>query len=1277
LIPLLIGMTAWTSTAWGWWDTALTMVRPVPLVQEIGAEALADNGHHTLLLDPQADGGAGGRVLVLVPGSPAVDWDVDLKPGLYALFGIARCPDQSFGLGTVALSVRHEDSGRQSTWTMPFIASDSYFSAIMMYFPAHQGGRHRLSLQIKAGPDDLQADAWGWRGQRDNHGLKRLEQMRQHPIRQIHLDRLELRDVLRHLGPSRQMKSRRMLTSDEQLDQTRQVFAAQADAIVLLEASKESFKRDQPPAWFAIPRSSEARAVRNQELWSRVPDFNFPVSYGLNPWHYVLGHDRTGMVLEYSTAYEQTGHAELGWDGAILLAAVAEKYPSLDYLAQSLTGNLSLGAKAFAIDSPPGKFLYRGWSWVGAVKLCRAYDQLFDFIHGNEPLAAAVSQYVPSVRTSSDLIEFLDTRILRHIVDAANRGQIEGNDIPKVMAPLVLGPGTEADGLLKNGLFHRISMNMTYRGGIDDHAVSSFNRDGVHYIGSAGYLSDDLLEIATLLHQYRLAGGDVRFDLLDELRYPHMRQASATLQQIRVAGGFRLLQGDAGDLRNGREPEKWPNPWPSRILGGYGMSVLETGQFQADPLQMRGLGLYFGIGRGHSQHDTLNLELFAHGTRVSPDLGGREEGKNRGYPNMRSSRVHNVVEVDDENFRNLSPSSVTSGTGWNTSFVAMPGMQFMEHHARATSHPAVSRYARQTAMIDQPDAANSYVFDVFRVAGGKTHTYNFHGAPTDAVVVNAPLSATLDEDAAAYLSRHFEGSRQMGVAPAMLQVDWPMKPDLQKHYQGDRHQPDRPVTTRLALFGVEGHKVLVGNTYSDQYKYNFPILHVRACGETDGRQSVYPAIIEPFAGKPFILDKRQLPITPATQDADSAVALEVQTVGGTTDLLYASGDATRLSTIAGDTKADGKFAMVSTDASGLRGAQLVGGTTLSHTAVDITVPTRAYVADIAAVNYLKRSFTVEAALPVRLLKDQWIGIANPSGLIHTFKVQGGSVDGGRTTLTHEKTARYYQSAVVGGDETRGGIECEIEPPIFGADPRFIDGTTISNEKLDKFARATIEEGDRWMHMAWPGYRTSFPNRISEADVPDADGDGKRTLKMIGHKKPEDAPTTLLTLEVTRLSPGGDAFYFKLPLEESYQRGGWAYNNHRLVNEDGSRTWRSLYPGSSYLWLPQAGSALKRADFTDEDNDGLAKLSAYVFGPGDRMALDTFVHLRRVSEQTYELRANTPCTLAFAAKQVMSIHLSSDGKTFRKADVRQSGDRIAVQVFEADLGDGVIWMRLGL
>jgi hypothetical protein len=1269
----LVALILLVSNASAWWDTVITVVRPAPLMKEIEAEAIPGMTADRLVNDPQSNGGAGGKALVLTPGGPGVSIEVNLKPGIYGLWGIVRSPDQPAALGIATLTLQPKSAATSRSWTMPITCKDTYFSGVMMYFPIDAEGPHTLSLKLESDPAKLHAD---WSAGEPGQVL--MSRLKAAPLTPVWLDRLEIRDVLGHLGPIKQTKTRRMLTTDEELAAVRKQFADDPNAAVELKASKETFTKTKAPRWFTTGRSPQERAKRNEELWQRVPDFNSQVSHDISRWHDIIGRDRAGLIGDYALGYVQTGHTELAWDGALLLVAMSEKYPAIDYFAQGITkaANLSMGADAFSINSgPPGKTVYRGWAGPDAIRMMQYYDQLFDFIRDNQAFADEVGKRIPGIRTPKDVVQFLDTRLLRHIVDGASRNQIEGTDAPKVLAPLVLGPGPDSDRMLHSGIFSKMNMNMTFRGGIDDHAISSYSRDGVHYIGSAGYLSDDLLEIATLLHKYRLAGGDPKFDLLDEQRYPQMRESSATLQQIRVAGGFRLLQGDAGDLRNSREPEKWPDVQPSRILGGYGMSVLETGQFQADPLLMRGMGLYFGIGRGHSQHDSLNLELFAHGTRVSPDLGGREEGSNRGYPNMRSTRVHNVVEVDDDNFRNLSPSSVTSGTGWNTAFVAAPGVQFMEHHARATSHPNVSRYARQTVMIDQPDSANSYVFDVFRVAGGKTHTYNFHGAPTDELVVNTTLTATLDKDATAYLSKHFQGSRKMGVAPAMLQVDWPMKPALQKHYQRDRYQADRTVTTRLALFGVEGHKVLVGNAYSDRYDYNFPILHVRARGEQDGRQSVYPAIIEPFAGKPFILDKRQLPITPASSNADAAVALLVQTTSGTTDLLYASGDATRQSTIAGETQADGKFAFVSTDAAGLLSAQLVGGTALTHQSVKISVPSRAYSAVISAVNYPKRSFTVDQTLPVQLFENQLIGIANPSGLTHTFKLQSGNADGKRTTLIHHKTARYYQSAVIGHDASRNGIECEIEPPIFGADPLFINGTTISNEKFSKFARTTIEEGDRWMHMDWPGYRTSFPNWISEVDVPDADGDGKRTLKMIGSKKPDEPPTTLLTLEATRFSSSGDTFYFKLPTEERYQRGGWAFNNHRLVNEDGSKTWRSLYPGSSYLWMPEAGSNMGPADFTDEDGDGLAKLSAYVYGPGDRMVLDTFVHMRRVSEQTYELRANTPCTLSFAAEKFKNIQVSGDGKSFKKAEVQQRGDRVVLNVTESDLGVGVMWLRI--
>jgi hypothetical protein len=687
----------------------------------------------------------------------------------------------------------------------------------------------------------------------------------------------------------------------------------------------------------------------------------------------------------------------------------------------------------------------------------------------------------------------------------------------------------------------------------------------------------------------------------------------------------------------------------------------------------------------------LNIELFAHGCRVAPDLGGRHEGNLRGSPNMRWNKVHNLVEVDERNFENSYAGSTVAATGWNTSFSPLPGAQFMEHHARATSHTNVSLYARQTALVDV-GAEDSYVFDVFRVRGGSTHTYCFHGGPTEKLAVNTALAPSKDE----YLRKHYDGTQQEGTTPAMLQADWALKPELQKSYQGDRFQADRPVTTRLALFGHDGDKTLVGNAYSEAYKYNFPFLYVQG----QRSESVFPAIIEPFAGKPFITEKRLVSIPNNEADALRAVGIEVKTTDGRTDILLSDGrpDRKRQLPITNyRLQVSAKFAVISRDADGLRLAELVGGTELAADDIVIKTERSSYGAKLTGVNYDDRTFTVDQPLPSRLLRGAVVGLGSGE-LQHAFKI---SEINGRT-VTHEKTARYFQSAILSTDEKAGTVECEIEPAVFGCDTEFIDGTTVSNEKQDKFWKATIQEADRWMNIGYPGYRTSFPNAISWDDIPDANGDGRRTLKLLGRADEKDEQTNslagkvLLELDATRivnaagrdaiaskgaLSGGsisdpelaGETFYFKLPAEEKYQRGGWQYAYRPLVNEAGKTVLMAYYPGSSFLWKLDGGFA--KADFSDANKDGKTKLCAYLFGPGDTMRVDTFVHVRRESPGVYEVRSNVPCAVSLPRGEFTKAEVSADGKSFKPIAAKADGARLEVKLAEKDLTTGAITVRM--
>ena len=69
-------------SAHAWWDTQLKAQTPVPLVQEFSAAQC--QGAAVLREDAQADGGQGGKVVYLKPGSE-LTFQKDFKRGFYSV----------------------------------------------------------------------------------------------------------------------------------------------------------------------------------------------------------------------------------------------------------------------------------------------------------------------------------------------------------------------------------------------------------------------------------------------------------------------------------------------------------------------------------------------------------------------------------------------------------------------------------------------------------------------------------------------------------------------------------------------------------------------------------------------------------------------------------------------------------------------------------------------------------------------------------------------------------------------------------------------------------------------------------------------------------------------------------------------------------------------------------------------------------------------------------------------------------------------------------------
>ena len=238
-----------------------------------------------------------------------------------------------------------------------------------------------------------------------------------------------------------------------------------------------------------------------------------------------------------------------------------------------------------------------------------------------------------------------------------------------------------------------------------------------------------------------------------------------------------------------------------------------------------------------------------------------------------------------------------------------------------------------------------------------------------------------------------------------------------------------------------------------------------------------------------------------------------------------------------------------------------------------------------------------------------------------------------------------------------------------------------------------------MYFAWPKARLHL-RKITLADIPDADGDGRRTLALIA-AEPQRRKTAageiaavpkggkMLDFEVTRVRDDGYMIWFKQHPTEfldavGAQHRGWPYHDQILRNEDGSKEWASLFPGDTYNLVIDAfpGQAkdpaaprkrLSLADFPDANGDGRREVRFYDCGPGDVVRAPTHVYLRRIEKGIYELRADVGLHLRLKG---VAVGISADRKAWKDMPVAMREAGLAViRLTPADLGDGVVYLRV--
>lgn len=519
-------------------------------------------------------------------------------------------------------------------------------------------------------------------------------------------------------------------------------------------------------------------------------------------------------------------------------------------------------------------------------------------------------------------------------------------------------------------------------------------------------------------------------------------------------------------------------------------AILETGLQHDDFRFRRAVAVRTGMGWGHHHNDTLDLQVYAHGMTMTCD-GGQRPGYSK--PGDVETRMHNVVEVDGMGERD----GQWLGHSWTRTLTDAEGARYEMVEAVPTgNHPNVKLNRRQVALIDVdegtgskplsveqtlPNAkldkgvttANSYVFDVVRVSGGRRHTYCFHGNLSDEVKTNIEKLMPFDqlsEKDKTYIRRQ-SGERLAGDAPDHLVATWAIQRAQEESNLGvslDKNSP--PKFTRLHVLGAGGARVLRGS--QDCSKWNYQVANIfvqrRHPKEDDAQcpadlESAFVALIEPYAGEPFLTQTRRIQIPANDTGATQAVAVELKTKNGHTDLCYADGqpDKTREWNMTdGAWKMAGEFGYVSKDKDGLRQATLTGGTFLQTPDVILAPAMRERMGKVTKVDYLSKTMWVEGEWRTTVTTSPFeVGTGNHWT---TYTPVSTKTDGNQTRITVEGGADYYLSRVGGIDSTNNTVYCGLGLPLLegGVCPGIDKHWVASNASLTKFWRATYLGGDR-------------------------------------------------------------------------------------------------------------------------------------------------------------------------------------------------------------------------
>jgi hypothetical protein len=633
-----------------------------------------------------------------------------------------------------------------------------------------------------------------------------------------------------------------------------------------------------------------------------------------------------GGITRLAAAHVLTGDPAYAHRAAVLLDRVADVYPTFAFDKQGVV---------YEIPQGPGYVSIWHDAATETRQLITAYDQVRGALADDRALVEFLGRkaklYQPAnpKATAEDVRRNIEERILRDCI--TSRRKIESNypqtDVTIAMAKTVLGgPGSREEvGKIIDGILTKSTAvdGTTGEKGLAGYAAYALRGVGDllgRYARSDPAFLSDVLRRHPKLHdmyrfhidtwclqQYYPTCGDAGAFARRNEQYagasfsksPDLQPSMYTLvwELYRATGDKALAQ--ALHVANDRAVEGLPYDLFADDPAAIQREIKAVAEQEGDMIPVssvnkqqwcvavlrsgkgdnaRALWLDYDSGGRHSHADGMNLGLYAKGLDLMPDFGyppvqfgGWTSPRARWYT---MSAAHNTVVVDGANTK--------PGQGKTTLWA--DGRQFRAIRASGPGLIGGQQYERTAAMIDISDR-DSYVLDVFRVAGGAEHRKYFR-SHFGTIATQGVSDAKPGEDFAA--GTQMRGFRGGPAAPGWT-AEWKVE-DRYKYLPDGRDVRVRYTDLTTGAEAYAGESWVTCGLYQEVAEAWIPHVMVRRKAAQAPLVSTFVATIEPYEKSPAItaVNRLQLQTPDGTPCSDGEVAVEVRLADGRRDLIVAT-----------------------------------------------------------------------------------------------------------------------------------------------------------------------------------------------------------------------------------------------------------------------------------------------------------------------------------------------------------------------------------------------------